>query len=317
MKEVFDEDFSYRILFQREAQTFSPRLSGAQRRKAAYVNEPFIPFVVFDSSESLHFASAAQYAWQSVRKPYSKAYLCEIHRRLFPSMSASGRFRRTAAWLGPRRSKDRNDAIMTFASPEQLAPGFKGLESFADVVPATHRLAACAMIHLQFVSLHPFFDGNGRVARVMTPLLLRHYGLLDDMCLFVSDILSANRREYYARLESAQLWNEVDAWVRFFVRSLCLQFERHIEAIRCAQSVRCGVVNSISGIAGKNTQRLVDEAILSPTLSLSRIAGLLGLSTPAARDVASALTDRFGFGLISDADDPVYQFRDVYAMLAL
>jgi Fic/DOC family len=306
------------LLFQRDSQTFSSRLSGATHGDIAYVTTPFVPFHIFDSIDAFNFASAAQYAWsRDHSKPYSKRFLCEIHRRLMPSKPWAGSFRKQAVWMGRRRSKV-DEATIVLAPSRYVNPAFRKLGEFADNVPQTHRLAACAMIHYQLIAIHPFSDANGRVVRVITPLLLRHYGLIGDGMLFVSEVLLEHRWDYYSRVVSTERHDETRAWILFFVEMMTKQLENHGRLIQLAMRLRTALIQMLGAHLKANVAGdFADEILLSPIISLSRMAKVAGCSQLKARELVKALDGRFGLGLISDATDPVYQFRDLYDLLSL
>jgi hypothetical protein len=310
-------DFTDRLLFQREAQVFSPRLSSERSADLAYLNYPFVAFYAFDSVESFHFANAAQYAWTSKASPYSKRLLCGVHRRLLPDKEWSGKFRHSAVWMGYRKSQ-RKDPLIMLPPSDYVEPAIRRLSKFATQVPQTHRLAACAMMHLQFIAIHPFGDGNGRVARIIAPLSMAKYHLLNGVTLFLSEILLERRWEYYGHVESAERYDEIVSWIQFFVEAATEQLKRHEAIVRLALRLRENILRIAQPFVSEHLSiAFAEQVVLSPTLSLSRIAKMLRMDTREALRFAEAIDGRYGFGMISDAHDPAYQFRDIYDLLEL
>jgi len=81
-------------------------------------------------------------------------------------------------------------------------------------------LVAAALAHYQFETIHPFEDGNGRLGRLLIPLMLLAHGVLDRPLLYLSDFLDAHRDEYFLRLYEVSCLGQWEAWVRFFLRAV-------------------------------------------------------------------------------------------------
>jgi len=308
----------YQALFQREAQTFSPRLSGSKVGSLAYVNRPFIPFQIFDCVEALHFAQAAQFAWETRRKPYSMRFLKEVHARLLPLHRHAGTFRRTALWIGQRESVTPDGAVIVVTPPEYIESCLTALAAFGDTVPASHRIAACAMIHFQLVAIHPFVDGNGRLARAALPALLRHYGLVDAPLLFISRTLLDRRWSYDSRIESVEKFGELNAWIRFFARALSSQLEQAAAFVELVARVRKDLKDIVGGSASEaRVGRFVDDVLLSSSFRLSHAAAALGMDADRAERMLSSIRGRYGLEKSAGGGDPLYQFGDIYQILAL
>lgn len=307
------------LLFQRDCQAFSPRLSGQNSSRLAYVNSPFVAFGAFDSREEFHFADASQYAWtHRSSAPWSKRIVCETHRRLQPGKPWSGKFRERSVWIGKRHGKAPDERSIVLAPAGYVEPKFRQMARFASAARKTHRLAACALIHFQLVSIHPFFDGNGRTARILTPLFLDRYGLLDGVPLFTSEIFLETKREYFRRIASLQLHGESAAWIRFFAYAMSEQLSSHARFVRLIAPIREAAIGVLSEhMSHAAARRFTGEILISPKLTRSRAAAILR-RTPAGIDrLFSSLEGRFGFALVADGDDPVFQFRDIYEILAI
>lgn len=309
----------FQLLFQREAQTFSPRLSGMKIGDLAYVVNPFVPFHIFDSVESFNYARAAQHAWESNRRqPFSKAFLRDIHARLLPDHHLAGHFRQTPIWLGERHVQTAKDAMVVLTPPEMVGKSLAKLASFVEGAPETHRLATCAMVHFQLAAIHPFFDGNGRVIRAITPALLRYFGLIDAPYLFISEMLLEQQWPYYRRMDALEQYGELDAWVQFFVHLLTEGAIRATRMVEIAAHIHADLLCRVKRQSNnKYAEAFVDDMLLSTTFSLSRAAAVLKCDVECAVELINALMPIYGLRKISDANDPVYQLADVYEALAL
>jgi Fic/DOC family len=311
------EAIYYHLILQREAQAFSPRLAGERARDMVYVTTPFVPYHIFDSVEALTFAGALQFAWESQRRPFcSAAYLRAVHRRLLPGQRGAGELRRNAIWMGQRKSTI-DEAVIVLTPPEYLRPMLAKLEEFVQLPPGGYRVAMSAMTHFQIISLHPFFDGNGRLVRAVTPAMLRHFGLIAEPCLGISEELSVQRWPYYERVEAAQKDGELVAWVRFFADVLARQARRTRELVEIAAVVRSDLRTRFAPYASAaHVERFVDDVLLSPTVNRSRIRNLLALGDRATDDIVSAVRGVYGFEKAAGGADPTFQFGDLYDVFA-
>jgi Fic/DOC family len=312
-----NEPIYYQLILQREAQAFSPRLAGEKVRDMVYVTAPFVPYHVFDSAEALSFAEAQQFAWNSSRRPFcSAAFLRAVHRRLLPGEPRAGELRRNAIWMGQRKSTI-DDAVIVLTPPEYLRPMLARLADFTELPADGVRIAMSAMTHFQIISLHPFFDGNGRLVRAVTPAMLRHFGLIEEPCLGISEELSIQRWAYFERVEAAQKDGELVAWIKFFGDVLTHQARRTQAFVEVAASVREDLRSRCAPYASpRHVARFVDDVMLSPTVKRSRIRNLLALGDDATDAFTASLRGVYGFEkAVADAD-PTFQFGDLYDVFA-
>ena len=78
-----------------------------------------------------------------------------------------------------------------------------------------------ALSHVQFETIHPFLDGNGRVGRLLITLILQVEGVLHQPLLYLSLYLKRNRDEYYALLDLVRKEGDWEAWLAFFATGVC------------------------------------------------------------------------------------------------
>lgn len=316
--ERFESDaIFYRLLFQREAQTFSPRFSGSKAANLAYVNKPFVPFHVFDSVETYNYAVAAQYAWESGEKnPFNLGFLKRVHARLLPASSYAGKPRKTAIWIGKRDSVTAEDSVIILTPPPYIAEALMQAADFFGSAPATHRIAACAMLHYQLVAIHPFSDGNGRLSRALTPVILRRLKLIDSPLLFISRMLLDERWEYDTRIEAVEKYHETTAWIRLFAAILCAEIRQAARLIELVAALRSDLRQTFRKIHG-NVDEFVDDVILSNTFPCSRAAALLGTDIRTAQDLLLSLKGFYSLQQVTGGQDPAFQFGDIYELLAI
>ena len=79
-----------------------------------------------------------------------------------------------------------------------------------------------ALIHVQFETIHPFLDGNGRLGRLLIALLLEYWNLLDARLLYLSLYFKQNQQEYYRRLDAVRSQGDWEGWIQFFLEGVCV-----------------------------------------------------------------------------------------------
>ena len=94
------------------------------------------------------------------------------------------------------------------------------LERFLHDSAASGALVKAALAHVQFETIHPFLDGNGRVGRLLIALLLHHDGVLRQPLLYLSLYFKQNRAEYYRLLDSVRTTGDWESWLDFFLEGV-------------------------------------------------------------------------------------------------
>jgi Fic family protein len=105
----------------------------------------------------------------------------------------------------------------------------KFLHGGAEEFPA---LVQAAMLHLQFESIHPFLDGNGRLGRLLVTLLLTERGLLAEPLLYPSLYLKQHRDRYYSLLQDVRVNGDWEAWLEFFLEAIASTAESAVEVAK-------------------------------------------------------------------------------------
>lgn len=184
---------------------------------------PGVP--VEDVEEAANYIAALNHGVNSIesgRLPLCNRLLREAHERLLQSGrgadKAPGEFRRTQNWLGGSRPADAR-----YVPPpwQEVEPAMAALEQFLHDRPVVFPvLVKAALAHVQFESIHPFLDGNGRVGRLLIGLLLLEQGVLRRPLLYLSLYLKRNRDLYYERLQAVRVEGAWEAWLRFFLQGV-------------------------------------------------------------------------------------------------
>lgn len=177
-----------------------------------------------DVTEVSNYVAALEWGMTKVRRgfPISGRLLRGIHSRLLSSSRGAdklpGDFRRSQNWIGGTRP---GNAAFVPPPPAEVAPCISALERFIHDNPVrTSPVLKAALAHVQFETIHPFLDGNGRVGRLLITLLLCAEGVLKDPMLYLSLYFKENRAEYYAHLTAVRETGDWEAWIGFFANGV-------------------------------------------------------------------------------------------------
>ncbi|MCC6953560.1 MAG: Fic family protein [Deltaproteobacteria bacterium] len=181
------------------------------------------PLAFDDVREVSNYVDAAEFGVRRIKKlPISSRLMRELHERLLKSGRGNskdpGAFRRSQNWIGGSRP---GNALFVPPPHARIAECIANLETFIHDQPEkTPALVKAAVAHVQFETIHPFLDGNGRVGRLLIVLVLISEGLLRQPLLYLSLYLKEHRGEYYDLLQRVRAEGDWEAWLEFFFRGV-------------------------------------------------------------------------------------------------
>jgi len=227
--------------------------------------------------------------------PLSNRLIREIHgvllRRGRGSDRSPGEFRRSQNWIGGSRP---GNALFVPPPHAAVAGCMSDLERFLhagkDGLPVILR---AGLAHVQFETIHPFLDGNGRMGRLLITLLLFEAGMLREPLLYLSLYFRQNRSEYYRLLDSVRDSGNWEAWLSFFLEGVRVTAEGSVStAHQLTESFRMDRERiSTAGRRAGSALRVHDALKSLPVRSLPDICSSTGLSYPAAASAMSLLLD--------------------------
>ena len=191
-----------------------------------------------DVQEVSCYVNALSLGVQRIREghPITFRLISELHQALMTSgrgiNKAPGEFRKNSVWIGGHRADE-----ATFVPPPaiELANCWAELERFINDVPQeTDPLIKAALAHVQFETIHPFLDGNGRLGRLLIPLILVSGGVLSQPLLYLSVFFKKHRQTYYDRLQQVRISGDWESWLLFFVDAVA---DTASHAVGTAQSL--------------------------------------------------------------------------------
>ena len=190
-----------------------------------------------DVQEVSHYVAALEYGMLRLREgfPLCNRLLREIHGKLMQQARGReklpGEFRSSQNWIGGTRP---GNARFVPPPPHELEACMGALEQFLhaenDGLPT---LLRAALAHVQFETIHPFLDGNGRLGRLLIALLLHHGGLLSQPLLYLSLYFKTHRSLYYEHLDRVRSHGEWEAWVDFFLEGVLTTARAAVNTARC------------------------------------------------------------------------------------
>jgi len=154
--------------------------------------------------------------------PLSLRLIREIHATLLAKGRGQdkdpGEFRRSQNWIGGSRP---GNALFVPPPPHLVMDCLGALESFIHTEAADlPLLVKAALVHVQFETIHPFLDGNGRLGRLLITFLLCERGILREPLLYLSLFFKQNRQAYYDLLQAVREHGDWEAWLAFFLRGV-------------------------------------------------------------------------------------------------
>jgi Fic family protein len=257
---------------------------------------PGVP--IDDATEVSNYVAALDHGLARLREgfPLSNRLIREIHGVLLSRGRGSGKdpgeFRRSQNWIGGTRPGN-----AAFVPPPHIlvADCMSSLERFLhaddDRLPT---LIRAGLAHVQFETIHPFLDGNGRVGRLLITFLLCHAGVLREPLLYLSLYLKTHRATYYDLLDRVRDHGDWEAWLDFFIDGVRQVADGAVStAGRLAELFRTDrAMLEAAGRRAGSALRVHEALKARPIQSLPGIRDASGLSFPTASSAMDFLIER-------------------------
>ena len=249
-----------------------------------------------DVVEVSNYVAAMEHGLTRLRGgfPLSSRLIREIHGALMARGRGSdkdpGEFRRSQNWIGGTRP---GNARFVPPPPHLVADAMAALERFLhaeqDGLPV---LLRAGLAHVQFETIHPFLDGNGRVGRLLITFLLCHAGVIQEPLLYLSLYFKQNRARYYELLDEVRRTGDWEAWLAFFLDGVQKTAEGAVStAQRLADMFKADRARiEPTGRRAGSALRVHEALKARPILSMPETCRRTGLSFPAAASAMDLLT---------------------------
>ena len=242
-----------------------------------------------DIEEVTNYVAAVNHAFKEIHSPGGMP-ICvrlfnECHRILMHGVRGAskqpGELRRSQNWVGGSRP---GNAVFVPPPPDRVADLISDLERYIHAEDDLAPLLRIALAHVQFETIHPYLDGNGRLGRMLIVLLLEHWQLLKSPLLYLSLYLKQNQAAYYRWLSAIRTESDWVGWLRFFlvgVAEIADDATRTARALYARVSEDRQVLLKTSG-ATVTAIQLFERLPEHPIVTMPSVTRLLTISKPTA-----------------------------------
>ena len=228
-------------MYIRKEALLSSQIEGTQSSLSdllLFENEEAPGVPIDDVVEVSNYVAAMNHGLERIRGgfPISLRLMREIHEILLAkgrgATKQPGEFRHSQNWIGGTRP---GNALFVPPPPESVLDLMSDLEAFIHAdTPAVPTLVKAGLVHVQFETIHPFLDGNGRLGRLLITLLLCDKGILKEPILYLSLYFKTHRRYYYDLLQRVREDGDWEAWIEFFLDGIT---ETSLQAADAAKQI--------------------------------------------------------------------------------
>lgn len=275
-----------------------------------------------DVEEVSNYVAAINHGLRRLEEgfPLSLRLLREIHAILLRggrgAAKQPGEFRRSQNWIGGTRPGN-----ATFVPPPitHLDETMNALERFIHDERPLPILVRAALVHVQFETIHPFLDGNGRLGRLLITLMLCKDGALKAPTLYLSLYLKAHRDRYYDLLMRVRQHGDWEAWLDFFLEGVREVSDQATDAARRILDLFEKDRLAIHGLGRRASTvlRVHDHFQRRPLATARAVAAATGLSFPACSNAISTLVD---MGVLREITgrrrDRIFQYDAFFSVLS-
>ncbi len=249
-----------------------------------------------DLQEVCNYLDALQFGRQQLSDPkglpLSLRLIKEMHKRLMRGVRGAGKkpgdFRASQNWIGGTRP---GNAHFVPPPPAEMQDCLRSLEGYLNADSKEAALVKIALIHVQFETIHPFLDGNGRLGRLLIALLLESSGLLDARLLYLSLHFKRRQREYYDRLNGVRTDGNWNDWLLFFLEGVCAISDETIQTsqklFRLFDRDRKRLLSSPKALIP--AMRVFELLPSHPVLSINQVVEFLKTTKPTAAKAVDTL----------------------------
>lgn len=293
-------------LYVRKEALLSSQIEGTQSSLSdllLFENEDLPGVPLDDVQEVSHYVAAMQHGLDRLRAgfPLSLRLIREIHGVLLSGGRGAekqpGEFRHSQNWIGGTRP---GNAAFVPPPPHELDAALDRFEKFLhDETTQLPLLVQLSLIHVQFETIHPFLDGNGRIGRLLITLLLCARGALHEPLLYLSLYFKTHRTRYYELLQKVRLEGVWEEWIEFFLEGAAITAAQAADTAVRLVKLFADDRNRIQGLGrtASSALRIHEYMQRNPLMNIPKAAASLSLSFAT---VASALQELQGLGIVKE-----------------
>ncbi len=255
-----------------------------------------------DVREVSNYVDAMQHGLERLAEfPLSLRLIREMHERLLRGGRGGdkdpGEFRRTQNWIGGTRP---GNAQFVPPPPSEVPACLAEMEFFIhEEASGLPSLIKAGLLHVQFETIHPFLDGNGRIGRLLVTMFLCAQGVLRQPLLYLSLFLKTHRADYYRLLQEVREHGAWEAWLDFFLRGVAEVANQAFHAATRINELfrrdRDGI--ALAGFAPPSARQLLELMQRHPYATVALLAREARLSLPTVNAALEALRRQ---GIVSE-----------------
>lgn len=244
-----------------------------------------------DIQEVWNYINALQYGIELMREkniPVSSRLIRECHRVLLSGVRGEskmpGQFRKVPVFVG-----------QLVPPPAHYIENLIGdLEKFANEQHEILPLIRTGLSHVQFETIHPFLDGNGRIGRLLIVLMMMDLQLIEEPVVYPSFYFMKYRSEYYDRVDTVRTRGDYEGWVKYFLRAIRISTEdvvkRVVEIDDLLRECNHKIDLNLSRVH-KNATLLLNQICHTPVLSTNDVAELIGATYMTAQKLVTSFVE--------------------------
>src|SRR3984893_2366069 len=240
-----------------------------------------------DVREVWNYVAAFEYGLKRLQElPVSLRLIRELHGKLMKGVRGHdrqpGEFRTCQNYIG-RKGEPITKARYVPPPPTELTACLDAFEKALHAETKQPFLVRLALIHYQFEAIHPFEDGNGRIGRLLLPLLLVEKGILSHPLIQLSAYFEQHRREYYDHLQHVSQTGEWQPWIQFFLRAVHQESDEAVRRTRAILELRNQYREKMEAVgASAQALKIVDDLFITPAVTVTGVAKRMRASYPTA-----------------------------------
>lgn len=228
-----------------------------------------------DIKEIINYRMAVQAAIGMLKeKPIGENFIKKLHSILLNSVRGAnkdkGNFRKIPVFIGKPGATIEN-AIFVPPTANEIQELISNWEKYINSDEEPDILAQIAIAHYQFEAIHPFLDGNGRIGRLLIPIILYQKDILTYPLLYVSEYFENNRSDYYAYLREVDKNEDWESWIKYFLISIKKQALDTQNKVKSMLELYKNVKEKLSDFNSQYAIILLDIIFETPIVSFQSI----------------------------------------------
>lgn len=253
-----------------------------------------------DVQEVLNYIDALNYGIELMRDknmPISSRLIRECHKRLLTGVRGEGKtpgnFRKVPVFVGTLVPPPANYIEELIAD----------LEKFINENNSILPLIRTGLAHVQFETIHPFLDGNGRIGRLLIVLMLMEYKLVNAPVLYPSFFFMKYRSEYYDRLDNVRTKGDYEGWIKYYLRAVRVCSDDIVKRVWEIDGLIEECNEKIEGKLSRvraNAILLLNQLSDTPVLTINDVAELIDATYMTAKKLVNSFVD---LGILHQQND--------------